>query len=192
MSWHRRMTGAETQTTTRKQEDAAMIPPRLGCALGTAEVQSSRNIDVVYTQINERYFLFAGYARSAGETREPGDETARAGKSTRRLASSAAVFRLTCPSGTRTLSPVHAVVATVRITDPGLARAALADLRVDLVPRAPGFVRAYWLEPIDGVGMSVIVFETREHAEQAVAYPLSPLPGVTPLTREIREVYASA
>jgi hypothetical protein len=37
-----------------------------------------------------------------------------------------------------------------------------------------------------------IVFETREHAEQAVAYPLPPLPGVTPLTLEIREVYASA
>ena len=87
---------------------------------------------------------------------------------------------------------MHAVVATVRITDPGLARTALADLRVALVPRAPGFVSAYWLEPIDGVGMSVIVFETKEHAEQAVAYPLPPLPGVTPLTREIREVYASA
>ena len=55
---------------------------------------------------------------------------------------------------------MHAVVATVRIEDPGLARAALADLRVDLVPRAPGFVSAYWLEPIDGIGMSVIVFET--------------------------------
>ena len=45
------------------------ILPRLGCALGTAEVQSSRNLDVVYTQINERYFLFARYARSAAETR---------------------------------------------------------------------------------------------------------------------------
>lgn len=101
-------------------------------------------------------------------------------------------FRLTYPPGTRTLTPVYAVVATVRIEDPGLARAALADLRVDLVPRAPGFVSAYWLEPIDGVGMSVIVFETKEHAEQGLAYPLPPLPGVTPLTRGIREVYASA
>jgi hypothetical protein len=40
--------------------------------------------------------------------------------------------------------------------------------------------------------MSIIVFETREHAEQALAYPLPPLPGVTQLTAEIREVYASA
>jgi hypothetical protein len=88
--------------------------------------------------------------------------------------------------------PVHAVVATVRIDDPEAAREALAGLRLNLVPRAPGFVSAYWLAPIDGIGMSVIVFETREHAEQAVGYPLPPLPGVTPLTVEIREVYASA
>jgi hypothetical protein len=87
---------------------------------------------------------------------------------------------------------MHAVVATVRIENLGQARAALADLRLDLVPRAPGFVSAYWLEPVDGIGMSVIVFETKEHAEQAVTYPLPPLPGVTPLTVEIREVYASA
>ena len=40
--------------------------------------------------------------------------------------------------------------------------------------------------------MSVIVFETKEHAEKAAAYPLPALPGVTPLTLEIREVYASA
>ena len=87
---------------------------------------------------------------------------------------------------------MHAVVATVRIEDVAAARAALADLRLELVPRAPGFVSAYWLEPVDGIGMSVIIFQTREHAEQAAAYPLPPLPGVTPRTVEIREVYASA
>ena len=87
---------------------------------------------------------------------------------------------------------MHAVVATVRIEDPEAAREALAGLRLNLVPRAPGFVSAYWLAPIDGIGMSVIVFETKEHADEAVAYPLPPLPGVTPLTVEIREVYASA
>jgi hypothetical protein len=86
---------------------------------------------------------------------------------------------------------MYAVVATVSIKDPEVARKALASLRLNLVPRAPGFVSAYWLAPIDGIGMSVIVFETMEHAEKAVAYPLPPLPGVTPLTVEIREVYAS-
>ncbi len=87
---------------------------------------------------------------------------------------------------------MHAVVATVSIKDSQVAREALADLRLSLVPRAPGFVSAYWLEPIDGIGMSIIVFETKEYADQAAAYPLPPLPGVTPLTVEIREVYASA
>lgn len=87
---------------------------------------------------------------------------------------------------------MYAVVATVSIKDPEVAREALARLRLTLVPRAPGFVSAYWLAPIDGTGMSVIVFETKEHAEEAAAYPLPPLPGVTPLTVDIREVYASA
>ena len=87
---------------------------------------------------------------------------------------------------------MHAVLATVSIKDVQVAREALAGLRLNLVPRAPGFVSAYWLEPVDGIGMSMIVFETREHAEKAAAYPLPPLPGVTPLTLEIREVYASA
>jgi hypothetical protein len=87
---------------------------------------------------------------------------------------------------------MHAVVATVRIEDVGAARAALADLRVGLVPRAPGFVSAYWLAPVDGIGMSVIIFDTKERAEEAVRYPVPPLPGVSPLTVEVREVYASA
>lgn len=87
---------------------------------------------------------------------------------------------------------MYAVVSTVRVEDVTVARAALADLRLKLVPRAPGFVSAYWLEPVDGIGLSVIVFQTREHAEQAAAYPVPPLPGVTPQTVEIREVYASA
>jgi hypothetical protein len=87
---------------------------------------------------------------------------------------------------------MHAVVSTVRVEDEAVARAALAELRLKLVPRAPGFVAAYWLEPLNGIGMSVIVFQTREHAEQAAAYPVPPLPGVTLRTVEIREVYASA
>ena len=83
------------------------------------------------------------------------------------------------------------MVSAVRIKDEQSARDALASLRLDVVPRAPGFVSAYWLEPIDGVGMSVIIFDTREHAEEALAYPLPPIPGVMPLKVEIREVYAS-
>ena len=56
---------------------------------------------------------------------------------------------------------MYAVVATVQIEDVKAAREALADLRVGLVPRAPGFVSAYWLAPVDGIGMSVIVFNSK-------------------------------
>jgi hypothetical protein len=67
-----------------------------------------------------------------------------------------------------TICFMHAVVSTVRIEDVPAAREALAGLRLDVVPRAPGFVSAYWLEPVP------------------------PLPGVTPLKVEVREVYTSA
>jgi hypothetical protein len=87
---------------------------------------------------------------------------------------------------------MHAVVATVTVNDAQAARAALTTMRLDIAPRAPGFVSACWLEPIDGIGMSVIIFQTKDQATQAAAYPLPPLPGVTPRTLEIREVYASA
>jgi len=87
---------------------------------------------------------------------------------------------------------MFAVVATVRIEDVQVARESLATLRLNLVPRAPGFVSAYWLAPVDGIGMSVIVFDSREHAEEAAAYPVPPLPSVTALKVEVREVYASA
>jgi hypothetical protein len=61
-----------------------------------------------------------------------------------------------------------------------VAREALAGLRLNLVLRVPGFVSAYWLAPVDGVGLSVIVFETKEHAETAADYPLPPLPASHP------------
>jgi hypothetical protein len=50
---------------------------------------------------------------------------------------------------------MHAVVATVRIEDVQVARDALAGLRLNLVPRAPGFAHAYWLAPVDRIGMSL-------------------------------------
>jgi hypothetical protein len=69
---------------------------------------------------------------------------------------------------------MHAVVASVSIKDGEVARGAMAELRLNVVPRAPGFVSAYWLGPIDGVGMSIVIFETKEHADKAVAYPHRP------------------
>ena len=55
---------------------------------------------------------------------------------------------------------------------------------------APGIVCGYWLEPIDGVGTSVLVFETKDHAEEAAKYPVPPMPGVTQLDLTVREVFA--
>jgi Domain of unknown function (DUF222) len=103
-----------------------------------------------------------------------------------------ALYQLHSSLSLRETWRMHAVVSTVRIEDVGAARQGLADHRVDLVPRAPGFVSAYWLAPVDGIGMSVIVFDTKKHADEAVRYPVPPLPGVTPLTVDVREVYASA
>jgi hypothetical protein len=84
----------------------------------------------------------------------------------------------------------YAVVATVVVEDVASARAALQSQRVGFVDRAPGFICAYWLAPVDSIGMSVLVFDTQEHAEQAAQYPLSPLPGIKPRSLEVREVVA--
>jgi hypothetical protein len=54
---------------------------------------------------------------------------------------------------------MHAVVAQVQVSDQAEARKALATLRLPIVERAPGLVAGYWLEPVDGVGMSVLVFK---------------------------------
>jgi hypothetical protein len=73
---------------------------------------------------------------------------------------------------------LYGIVATVSIKDVDQARVALGSQRVSLVRRAPGFVCAYWLGPIDGVGMSIIVFETNEHAEEPANYSLPLIAGV--------------
>ena len=90
---------------------------------------------------------------------------------------------------------MYTVVATVTINDLDNARQALAHERVNLVRHAPGFVGAYWLAPPDGttgIGMSVTLFESHQHAKNAARVSLPPLPGVTPLGLEIREVVAHA
>jgi hypothetical protein len=85
---------------------------------------------------------------------------------------------------------VYAIVANVRVENPDEARLLLPEAREALVSRAPGIVSGYWLEPINGIGTSVLVFETKEHAYQAARYPVPPMPGVTLLDLTIREVFA--
>jgi hypothetical protein len=85
---------------------------------------------------------------------------------------------------------MYAVVANVRVENPEEARRLLPSAREALVSRAPGIVNGYWLEPIDGIGTSVLIFETREYADEAAKYPIPPMPGVTLLNLTIREVFA--
>jgi quinol monooxygenase YgiN len=62
---------------------------------------------------------------------------------------------------------VYAVLVTVRI-DPSRAQETLDDLATRVVPQAkaaPGFVRGTWFGDHDS-GHAVILFDSREHAEQ--------------------------
>jgi hypothetical protein len=85
---------------------------------------------------------------------------------------------------------MYAIVANVMVENPDEARLLLPEAREALVSRAPGIVSGYRLEPIDGIGTSVLVFETKEYADQAAQYPVPPMPGVTLLDLTIREVFA--
>jgi hypothetical protein len=85
---------------------------------------------------------------------------------------------------------MYAIVTNVRIENPDEARLLLPEAREALVARAPGIVNGYWLGPVNGIGTSVLIFETKEYAEQAVHYPVPPMPGVTVLNLTVREVFA--
>jgi hypothetical protein len=53
----------------------------------------------------------------------------------------------------------------------------------------PGFVAGYWLEPAEGRGFSVILFDTEEQAVQSMAQTSSwSVPGVTIDDVEVRRV----
>ena len=73
--------------------------------------------------------------------------------------------------------------------NPEEARLRLPGAR-ELFCSSPGIVSGYWLEPIEGIGTSVLVFETKEYAEEAAKYPVPPMPGVTLLDLIVREVFA--
>jgi hypothetical protein len=87
--------------------------------------------------------------------------------------------------------------ALVRLTvDPEQASAAAEALMSDILPRvrsASGFVAGYWLEPADGQGFSVVLFQTEEQAREA-APPLSSwaAPGIAITGIEFRRVAATA
>lgn len=86
---------------------------------------------------------------------------------------------------------MHAVVVTVKVGNVEEARPELLEQVVPAVSQAPGFVAGYWLEPVDGHGLSVVVFESEEAAKVA-AERVQPPSSVTIETVEVREVVASA
>ena len=90
---------------------------------------------------------------------------------------------------------MYAALVSVNI-DPAQIDTARSMLNSDVVPMvkaAPGFIAGYWLGPVDGKGVSVVLFETEAQArETAPPAGASPSPGVTVDTMEIREVVAHA
>jgi hypothetical protein len=85
---------------------------------------------------------------------------------------------------------MYAIVTNVAVENSEEARRLLPQAREALVSRAPGIVCGYWLEPMNGIGASVLVFESRAHADEAAKYPVPPMPGVTTLDLTVREVFA--
>jgi hypothetical protein len=89
---------------------------------------------------------------------------------------------------------MHAVLITVTI-DPRQAPAAATALMNDIMPKvtsAPGYTAGYWLEPDDGRGFSVLLFDTEEQATQlAEATSGWSAPGVSVTDVEIRRVAVS-
>lgn len=90
---------------------------------------------------------------------------------------------------------MHAALVSLTV-DPERASAAAEALETEILPSvrsAPGFIAGFWLEPADGRGFSVVLFETEKQARGA-APPVSSwaAPGVVITGIEFRRVAATA
>jgi hypothetical protein len=59
---------------------------------------------------------------------------------------------------------MYAALATVSISDYEHARRLLHDDVLPTITDVPGFVSGHWLAPIDGRGLSIMIFETEDEA----------------------------
>ena len=89
---------------------------------------------------------------------------------------------------------MYAAMATVSISDYEKARRVLHDDVLPTVSDIPGFVSGHWLAPVDGTGMEILIFETKDEAQEMAAQMP---PGrqvnefVTVVSVEVREVAGS-
>jgi hypothetical protein len=87
---------------------------------------------------------------------------------------------------------VHAIVITAKI-ETGHELEAAEELKTNVLPivkATPGIVSAYWLAPVEGRGLSVLILENEEAARGAAAMiPNSPRPDFVSFDSiEVREV----
>ena len=86
---------------------------------------------------------------------------------------------------------MYAVVVKLTI-DTKRAPATAAAFSNDILPRvkaATGFVGGYWLDPADGEGLGLVLFQTAEQAERLKPATFSwSAPGVTILGVDVRRV----
>ncbi len=90
---------------------------------------------------------------------------------------------------------MYAALVTLTI-DPEQAEAAASALVSDILPTVrspPGFVAGYWLDPADGQGFSIVLFESEAQAREAVP-PVTTwdAPGVNITGTDVRRVAVSA
>jgi hypothetical protein len=64
---------------------------------------------------------------------------------------------------------MYAALATVSISDYERARRMLHDDVLPTVADIPGFISGYWLAPVDGKGLEVLIFETEDEARAMAA-----------------------
>jgi hypothetical protein len=83
--------------------------------------------------------------------------------------------------------------ALIELTiDPKQAPAAAAAFTKNILPRitaAAGFVRGYWVDPVDGKGFGFVLFDTADQARQATPPAATwSAPGVTISGVDVRRV----
>lgn len=87
---------------------------------------------------------------------------------------------------------MHAVVVNVTINDRAAAGSELRDQLVPWASQTPGFLTGYWTIK-DNTGLTMIMFESEDAANQMSEQVRSAVPGAVTLENvEVREVAAHA